>query len=390
MEARVVQRRRTLDAAYYVGAGKAKEVRELARSKSIDVIVADHDLSPAQVRNLEKAIGTKVVDRSELILDIFAGNAKTRQARLQVELAQLEYTLPRLKRMWTHLSRYEGGIGTRGPGETQLETDRRLARRRITDLRRKLHAIEERKRREVESRQDQFNICLVGYTNAGKSTLMNAISDAGVLVDSRLFSTLDTRTKSAEIEKDRVILISDTVGFIRHLPHHLVRSFHATLEEAVQADLLLHVVDAASPFAQEQMKEVRKVLKELECHSKPTLVVLNKMDKVQDHASLILLREEAGDHVCTSALTGTGLDELRHRIAQAADANLVRAEVFVEPTDGSLIGQIYAAGKVLLRTYADGKLRFEMVAERRNIARLRKIRPSLVVNISRTEQVVPA
>src|SRR5207237_2806470 len=219
-----------------------------------DVIIFDNDLSPAQVRNLEKATGIKVLDRSELILDIFATRARTAEARLSVELAQLEYALPRLKRMWTHLSRYSGGIGLRGPGETQLEEDRRLVDYRIRDLRGRLAEVQARKQREVRTRREEHTVSLVGYTNAGKSTLLNALTGAGVVAKDQLFSTLDTRTRTWAIKDWGKVLLSDTVGFIRDLPHHLVASFKATLEEARQARLLLHVVDASSPTAEDQVR----------------------------------------------------------------------------------------------------------------------------------------
>src|SRR5256885_1237245 len=219
---------------------------------------------------------------SELILDIFATRARSMEARLQVELAQLEYALPRLRRMWTHLSRYGGGIGLRGPGETQLEEDRRLVDQRIRDLRGRLVEVQARKEREVSSRREEHTVSLVGYTNAGKSTLMNALTGAGVYVEDKLFSTLDTRTRQWHIKDWGRVLLSDTVGFIRDLPHHLVASFKATLEEARQASLLLHVVDASNPAAEEQIKAVESVLQEVGCGGKPTLLVLNKADKVTD------------------------------------------------------------------------------------------------------------
>src|SRR5205807_3676983 len=250
----------------------------------------DNDLSPAQVRNLEKATTVKVIDRSELILDIFASRARSVEARLQVELAQLEYALPRLRRMWTHLSRYTGGIGLRGPGETQLEEDRRLVALRIRDLRGRLVEVQARKEREVRSRQEEHTVSLVGYTNAGKSTLMHALTGAGVYVEDKLFSTLDTRTRQWHLKDWGRVLLSDTVGFIRDLPHHLVASFKATLEETRQARLLLHVVDASNPAAEDQIKAVNGVLKELGCGKKPTLLVFNKVDQLADRSLVQVLQ----------------------------------------------------------------------------------------------------
>ena len=250
----------------YIGKGKLTELQETCTAQDADVVIFDNDLSPSQVRSLEKTLNIKVIDRSELILDIFASRARTAESRLQVELAQLEYALPRLRKMWTHLTNYAGGgIGMRGPGETQLEEDRRLVAVRIRDLKNRLVVVQARKERAVASRREELTISLVGYTNAGKSTLMNALTGAGVLAEDKLFSTLDTRTRQWRLADWGKTLLSDTVGFIRDLPHHLVASFKATLEEARQARLLLHVVDASNPQAEEQIKAVNGVLKELGC-----------------------------------------------------------------------------------------------------------------------------
>ncbi|MEY4567760.1 MAG: GTPase HflX, partial [Planctomycetota bacterium] len=239
----IMQKRVSPDQKTYLGKGKVAELKQLVKLHDADVVVFDNDLSPAQTRNLEKAIETKVIDRTELILDIFANNARTYESRLAVELAQLEYSLPRLKRMWTHLSRQTMGVGMRGPGEKQLEVDRRLAVKRIHELKEELHKIERRKQREVAARRDRMTVSLVGYTNAGKSTLMNALTDANVEAADKLFATLDTRTRRWQLPGWGPVLLSDTVGFIRDLPHNLIASFRATLEEAREADLLLHIAD---------------------------------------------------------------------------------------------------------------------------------------------------
>ncbi len=306
------------------------QARGAAPSKSqatdADVVIFDNDLSPAQVRNLEKATNVKVLDRSELILDIFATRARTIEARLQVELAQLEYSLPRLRQMWTHLSRSSGGIGLRGPGETQLEEDRRLVdsahprSRRHGSSRCRLA-----RQREVRSRREEHTVSLVGYTNAGKSTLMNALTGAGVYVEDKLFSTLDTRTRQWHLKDWGRVLLSDTVGFIRDLPHHLIASFKATLEEARQARLLLHVVDASNPHAEEQIKAVNAVLKELGCGDKPTLLVLNKIDRVTDLSFLQVLQAHHPRAVAVSAATGQGLDELRDAVIEMLSADFANA-----------------------------------------------------------------
>ncbi|MEJ2540325.1 MAG: GTPase HflX, partial [Gemmatimonadota bacterium] len=236
---------------FYIGDGKAEELAEFIRERGADLVILDEELSPAQGKNLEGRVGVRVMDRSELILDIFATRARSHEARMQVELAQLEYLLPRLKRMWSHLSRTRGGIGLRGPGETQLETDRRLIGNRIADLKRKLRDVAAAREVQRQSRQGSFRAALVGYTNAGKSSLLKALSGADVFVEDRLFATLDSTTRSVELENGLEALLTDTVGFIRKLPHHLVASFRSTLEEAREADVLLHVVDASHPDREE-------------------------------------------------------------------------------------------------------------------------------------------
>lgn len=316
---KMIQKRSSPDPAYCLGKGKVHELAAICAACDADVAIIDHDLKPAQVRNLEEATGLKVVDRTELILDIFATRAKSRQAKLQVELAQLEYTLPRLARMWTHLSRVEGGIGVRGPGEQQLETDRRLARRRITDLKRELKTISSRRHRQAKSRSGGINVCLVGYTNGGKSTLMNALTGSSFLVENRLFATLDTRTRRWRMRRGGEVLLSDTVGFIRNLPHHLVASFHATLEEVEAADVLLHVVDATSPSPRAQIEAVGVVLAELGCDGKPCVVVFNKMDAARDSVEIATACGLDGTSVFVSALQGTGLDRLDDAVENVTD-----------------------------------------------------------------------
>ena len=315
----MVQKRTSPDPSHCIGKGKVSELKTICEACDADTVILDHDLKPAQVRNLEKATGLKVVDRTELILDIFATRARSKQAKLQVELAQLEYALPRLAKMWGHLSRVEGGIGLRGPGEQQLETDRRLARRRITDLKRELKEIDLRRRRQVESRSGGINVCLVGYTNAGKSTLMNSLTGSEFLVENRLFATLDTRTRKWKMREGGEILLSDTVGFIRNLPHHLVASFQATLEEVELADVLLHVVDASSFSPSNQVAAVDAVLAELGCEDTPCVMVFNKMDEAPDSVELATSCGLNRPSVFVSALDGTGLELLSEAVEDAAD-----------------------------------------------------------------------
>ena len=322
-----------------------------------DVVIFDNDLSPAQVRNLERATNVKVLDRSELILDIFATRARTAESRLQVELAQLEYAQPRLKNMWTHLSRLGGGgIGLRGPGETQLEEDRRLVGLRIRDLKQRLAEVQARKEREVRARREEQTVSLVGYTNAGKSTLMNALTGAGVYVEDKLFSTLDTRTRQWSIKDRGRVLLSDTVGFIRDLPHHLVASFKATLEETRQARLLLHVVDAANPLAEEHIKSVNAVLNELGCGDKPSLLVLNKADRLEDPLSLQVLQAHHPRAVAVSAATGRGLDELRDAVVEMLHADFTEATVETDAGNGRVLAYLAAHAEIHRQEFRDNRV----------------------------------
>jgi GTP-binding protein HflX len=352
----LLQRRHEIVPATYIGKGKLVELQEQVTATEADVVLFDNDLSPAQVRNLEKATGVKVLDRSELILDIFATRARTTEARLQVELAQLEYALPRLKRMWTHLSRFSGGIGLRGPGETQLEEDRRLVAHRIRDLKQRLEEVQARKEREVKSRREEYTVSLVGYTNAGKSTLMNALTGAGVYVEDQLFSTLDTRTRQWRIQDWGRILLSDTVGFIRDLPHHLIASFKATLEEARQARLLLHVVDASNPTAEEQIRAVNGVLKELGCADKETLLVLNKVDRLADRSYLDVLQKHHPRAIPVSARAGQGLDDLRDAVMQALGSDFVDTEVDLPAANGRVLAYLSAHAEIYHQECQDSRL----------------------------------
>ncbi|MEM6569430.1 MAG: GTPase HflX [Planctomycetota bacterium] len=332
------------------GKGKVDEIGSEVKRICADAVVVDNDLTPAQGRNLEKAWGTRVIDRSELILDIFSRRAQTQQARLQVELAQNIYLLPRLRRMWTHLERMEGAIGTRGPGETQLETDRRLLNKRITDLKRELSTIEKRKQREVGARTGEFVCGLVGYTNAGKSTLLNRLTGSDEFAADMPFATLDTRTRRWVLPDRRTVLLSDTVGFLQRLPHHLVASFHATLEETLHADLLLHVVDASNPDAAHQMRAVEEVLAEVSPHLRPDVVVFNKVDRVVDRLGVTLLEGELQDEglevVHVSAKSGEGLDELTDIVRRRLDDHSGLVEVHVEPGDGRTVALVRGAGAV--------------------------------------------
>jgi GTPase len=361
----LLQKRQQVDIATYIGSGKVEELKTLVLAQEADVVVFDNDLGPAQTRNLEKQLDVKVVDRTELILDIFATHARTHEAHLQVELAQLEYAMPRLKRMWTHLSRYKGGIGLRGPGEKQLEEDRRLVGHRIQELKAKLMKIQARKEREVASRDDVSTISLVGYTNAGKSTLMNALTEAGVLVEDKLFATLDTRTRRWRFHGGGHALLSDTVGFIRDLPHTLVASFKATLEEARQADLLLHVVDASSPEAETQIRAVKTMLEELGLDNQPTLLVLNKSDRVPDRSYLDVLKAHHAESVAISAARGDGLDRLEEAVRAALFERALEAEVETGVANGRILAYLAQHAQIHQRTYDDDRVLLQCRLPRR-------------------------
>ena len=353
----LTQKRQDIVPGTYIGKGKLGELNELVEAKDAEVVIFDNDLSPAQVRNLEKTTNAKVIDRSELILDIFATRARTIESKLQVELAQLEYALPRLKRMWTHLSRYKGGIGLRGPGETQLEEDRRLVGLKIRDLKERLRHVQAHKQREVSSRFEEHTVSLVGYTNAGKSTLMNRLTGAGVYVEDKLFSTLDTRTRQWRLRDWGRILLSDTVGFIRDLPHHLVASFKATLEEARQARLLLHVVDASNPHAEEHILAVKKVLKELDCDSRPTLLVLNQIDRLTDLSYLQVLQAHHPRAVAVSAFTGAGIDALEDAVIAMLSADFLQVSIDLDAGNGRVLAYLAAHADIQRQEFYDNRVK---------------------------------
>ncbi len=327
----------------YIGTGKTGEVADLVREHGAKEVVFDVRLSPRQQRNLEEVTGVRVLDYDELILTIFAANARTSQAMLAVELAQLEYTKGRLRRMWTHLDRQttggNAGAGSgfmTGTGEKQIEMDRRQLRRRIQDLKDKLVEIADRSDRTVQTRKEAFNVALVGYTNSGKSTLMNALTHAGVLAENRLFATLDTRTARLHLDKHKNVVLSDTVGFIRNLPHTLIASFHATLSEVREADLLLHVVDSSSPVMEEQMKAVDTVLKTIAADSVPMVVVFNKIDRCPSRTVLAAVRRRHKHSVAVSALNGDGLEQLREAIADVIQKTIKKIRIRYPATDGAL------------------------------------------------------
>ena len=337
----------------FIGKGKGEELQRLVESTEADLVIFDDELSPAQGKNLEELLEVRVLDRAELILDIFATRAQSHEARMQVELAQLEYLLPRLRRMWTHLSRIRGGIGLRGPGETQLETDRRLIGNRISGLKSQLRDVAKARAVQRRSRAGEFRVSLMGYTNAGKSSLLRTLSGADLFVEDRLFATLDSATRSVDLGGGYSALVTDTVGFIRKLPHHLVASFRSTLEEAREADVLLHVIDASHTDWEEQREVVLEVLEELSLHDKEKILVFNKTDRIthaEEEALLARIRAlESHPAVFVSALDGESLDPLRDTLRARMRARLAHIIVRVPVTDGQTLAELYREGEVLDR-----------------------------------------
>jgi GTP-binding protein HflX len=345
--ARIVQSRDRLDPATYIGRGKAQELAQICEEVDADTVVFDDELSPAQQRNLEKLLGRTAIDRTAVILDIFAQNARTEEGRAQVELALLRYRLPRLRGRGVSFSQQAGGIGSRGPGETQLEVDRRRIMTKITRLESDLHALEgtRRNQRRQRRRGERRSVSLVGYTNAGKSTLLNALTDADVLVENRLFATLDPRTRRLGLQGGETVLCSDTVGFVRKLPHQLVESFHATLEVVADSDLLVHVVDASVADPPGQMEAVRQVLGEIDAGDVPELIAFNKADRAPGSARALQLRHP-GSVIC-SATTGEGLDELRLAIAAALRIDDSFIDLAVPYDRGDIIAGLHRFGEVV-------------------------------------------
>lgn len=369
----IIQRRSKPNLATFLGKGKLEELEFLVDNHDADLVIFDNDLSPAQTRNLERALKRKVLDRTELILDIFASNARTRESRLAVELAQLEYSLPRLKHMWTHLSRMKMGVGMRGPGEKQLETDRRLVEKRIVDLRRELKVIEGRKERQVSSRHDLMTVSLVGYTNAGKSTLMNTLTSAGVVAADKLFATLDTRTRRWQLPNWGPVLLSDTVGFIRNLPHRLIASFKATLEEARQAELLVHVADGSHPQVFEQVSAVYDVLTELGIEEKNTLLVVNKIDQLESETQLSGILDRYPKAVPLSAQSGQGMDKLGMAVSDALSRSFQDVLVETDISNGRLMAYLSAHGEVLSTLYNEKTVTIHCRLAERHLGRIDRV-----------------
>ncbi|HNB10451.1 MAG TPA: GTPase HflX [bacterium] len=372
--ASVKQQLRQIDPSTYIGKGKVHEIVLKVQAENIQVVIFDDDLSPGQTKNIEREAKCKIIDRSALILDIFAKRARTRESKAQVELAQLEYLLPRLSKMWTHLERQGGGgVFTKGPGETQLETDRRLVGQRIAVLKEELKKIERQRETQRAGRGEVFRVALVGYTNVGKSTLLNALSQADVYVEDRLFATLDATTRKVFLDNDHSCLITDTVGFIRKLPHHLVASFRSTLEEVREADILLHVVDLSSPIFMEQMEAVEKVLRELNALKDARIVVFNKVDRVSDEALITSMRHQFPNSVFISAGRRIGLDRLKQAIKDEIDHAFTLDKVSFDSGDGKFYATVHHLAEVLEETYTDSKTTLHFRALKVNAERIKKL-----------------
>ncbi len=337
--------------ATLIGKGKVAEIKALVGQRKTDLVIFDYDLTPVQLRNLERELDCKLLDRTGLILDIFAGRAKTATAKTQVELAQLDYLRTRLTRHWTHLSRQKGGIGTKGPGETQIETDRQLIGARIAALKDKLERIDRQRMTQRKGRSEHTRVSLVGYTNAGKSTLMNALANTNVLAENRLFATLDATTRLVSLEQNKQILLSDTVGFIRKLPHRLIESFKSTLDEVRESDALLHLVDVTHPCFEQHMQVVRTTLEELGVQDRPVLYVFNKIDALEDHAALGALADEYPEAAFISAQRGIGLEDLKRRLLALIEQDFVERVAYVPVSEPQAIAHIHRIADVLSEEY---------------------------------------
>lgn len=366
--AKVYQERVRPDRATMIGKGKVAEIQEMIEQDDIQSVIFDDDLTPMQVRNLEQEWKIKVLDRSGIILDIFASRARSMEAKTQVELAQLQYLMPRLTRMWTHLSKQFGGIGTKGPGETQIETDRRLIRDRITKLKEKLRDIDVQRKQQRKGRDHMPRFALVGYTNAGKSTLMNMMTGANAYVEDKLFATLDTTVRQCELPNGQLMLLSDTVGFIRKLPTHLVASFRSTLAEAAEADALIHLVDCTHPSFKEHIQVVRDTLASLDIQDKTTLLVFNKIDQLQDTGFVRDLQVEFPGCICISAYKGLNIVTLLDRLQEIALASSTMLH-FMLPYDAmKVLPKMYDAGEIAEREDTDDGIRLSIYvpAEKRD------------------------
>lgn len=371
----LTQKRRLPHGKTFIGKGKVTQLKELADSVNATIIIFDHDMSPSQIQNLEEAVERKIIDRSELILDIFSSRASTVEAKLQVEIAQLEYTYPRLRAMWDHLGQVTGGapvgIGTRGPGEQQIEIDRRLVQRRLKQLRREIDEIQQRSVREVEKRNnDYFTVGLVGYTNAGKSTLFNTLTSGGAWAHNQLFATLSTRIERWELGGGTGVMLSDTVGFIRRLPHHLIASFRSTLEETVHCQLVLIVLDASDPSAMLQLDTVEKTLKDIGAEHQPRLLLLNKIDQVKDSSDKLVWVSRCPDAIQISAVTKEGIEELTEEVLLAVIGSVQVVTLSLPIRASKAIDFLEKRTTVLARAWEDDRSMYKVRIGRNQIEQI--------------------
>jgi GTP-binding protein HflX len=370
---KLTQERARIDAATFIGSGKAKEIGEMVKLEDIDLVIFDDDLSPVQIRNLEKIITCKIIDRSGLILDIFASRAKTKEAMTQVELAQLQYLLPRLTRQWTHLSKQYGGVGTKGPGETQIETDRRAIRTRLSHLKEKLQRISNEREVQRKGRKELTRVALVGYTNAGKSTLLKLLSGADVLIEDRLFATLDTTVRQVALTSSKKILLSDTVGFIRKLPPHLIASFRSTLAEAAEADVLLHVIDVSHPQFEQQIAVVNDTLDNLHAAGKPTIYVFNKIDKVVDRSFMAELSSTFVPAVFISAERGINISGLKTQLLTLLEHDLSEQTITIKQSDYRTIAKLHEIAEITRKEYEENSVKVSFRVSPKNMEQLKKL-----------------
>ena len=369
------QQLRSVTPATLVGRGKVEQIRARVDELHPDLVIFDEDLTPAQQRNLESALSVRVIDRSQLILDIFAQRARSNEGKLQVELAQLEYLLPRLTRQWTHLSRLGGGIGTRGPGETQLEVDRRRIREKIGHLKRRLKTVERTRSLQRKERDNvpYATIALVGYTNAGKSTLMNALTRAGVLVEDKLFATLDPTIRSLRLPNGDKVMIADTVGFINKIPHSLIEAFKSTLEEVMSADLLLHLVDTSSPLVDEQIQVIEEVLGEIGAGDIPTIIVANKIDLLPGGPQHVFKNRGSQDVCSISAVTGEGLESLLKLIGTHLDRGKEKIHLSLSTAQGALLSLVRERGRIENEIYEADQVHITAMVTPKLAGQLRKL-----------------